>query len=154
MLFNKPARDLFLKYDRLGLHDKQLLILTFIFGQIGLCYAQTMSYRMHSNNTVGLPRNISKIILLKDLTKFIFNSEEYRRILLEEYFEMHGQLSRQIGVDILQEKELFSSTEIDQMKCFRRKRWFLSHFKPFARQRLQQPVQMCNLEGLTQLILF
>jgi glycosyltransferase involved in cell wall biosynthesis len=154
MIFNKPARDLFLKFDGLGLHDKQLLILSFIFGQIGLCYAPTMSYRMHSRNAVGLRRNVSKIILLKDLIKFIFDSKEYRRILLREYFEMHVQLSRQICVGLLHEKELFSATEIDEMKCFRRKRWFLNHFKPFARMRLQQPVHMCNFEGLIQLILF
>lgn len=153
MIFNKSARDLFLKYDGLGLHDKQLLILTFIFGQIGLYYVPSMSYRLHSNNTAGLRRNVSKIILLKDLGKFVFNRREYRRIVLREYFEMHVQLARQICVSILQEKELFSPTEIEEMRWFRRKRWFLNHFKPFARHRLQQSVHMCNFEGFIQFIL-
>jgi len=153
MIFNKPARNLFLKYDGLGLHDKQLLILTFIFGQIGLCYVPSMSYRLHSHNTAGLRRNVLKSILLKDLVKFILNRREYRRIVLREYLEMHAQLSRQICASILHAKELFSSTEIEEMKWFRRKRWFLNHFKPFARHRLQQSVYMCNFEGFIEFLL-
>ena len=145
MIFNKPARNLFLKYDGFALHDKQLLILTFIFGQVSLCYVQSMSYRVHSNNTVGLRRNTSRYILLKDLIKFIFDSKEYRRSILQEYFEMQVQLSRQVPMSVLVEKKLFSATEIDEMKVFQRKRWFWDHFKPF---------HMSKVEGLIRFILF
>lgn len=145
MIFNKPGRDLFLKYDGLGLlHDKQLLVLAFLFGQIGLCYAQSMSYRIHSSNTIGLRRKTSKIVLFKDLIKFMFKRKQYRRIILREYFEMHAQLARQISASILKERELFSSREIDEMTSLQRKKWFLSHFKPF---------HMSRFEGLVQLIL-
>jgi glycosyltransferase involved in cell wall biosynthesis len=145
MIFNKPARKLFLKYDGFELHDNQILILTAIFGQIGFCSVQSMSYRVHSRNAIGLRERTSKIILLKDLMKFIFNSEQYRRIILRRYFEMRLQLARQIRVSLLKERELFSSAEIDEMGYCRRKKWFLDHFKPF---------HLSKVEGLIQLILF
>jgi glycosyltransferase involved in cell wall biosynthesis len=145
IIFNNIAKQEFLKYSNLGLHDKQLWIICYLFGIIHMSHHPLMSYRIHTGNTVGLRKKTPNIILIKDLFKYFSKSKSYRNLILQEYFEMQKQLSHQVSTDLLEKKEVYTEEKLISLGFLSRKKWYLKHFKPF---------HMSKLEGLIQTILF
>jgi glycosyltransferase involved in cell wall biosynthesis len=144
MIFNNAAKQEFLKYFNLGLHDMHLYIICFLFGNLSLLATPLMSYRIHSLNTLGLRKKTRKIILIKDFLKYIINTKNYRNIILKEYYEMQKTLSSQVSRELLFEKEFYSESYIDNLGILKRKKWYLKHFKPY---------HVSKLEGVIQTIL-
>jgi glycosyltransferase involved in cell wall biosynthesis len=131
-IFNSKAEEIYLKYSKLGIHDKHLINLLNIYGKIVLVKDVLINYRVHSNNAVGLKINQKTKVLVKDLVKYCFRSVQYRKIVLDEYFKMQVEMSKQIDNDLLYEKEYFSEIQLKNLNLIDRKKWFLKHFKPFS----------------------
>lgn len=131
-MFNKPAKNLFLKYTEIGIHDKHIVNLLNLFGNIYLLPNKLIQYRVHDGNTVGLKKTQKNGTLIKDLLKYFFKKEEYRKFILNEYFYMQDEMAKQIESGILKQNEYYSSSELDQMNTWSRKKWYLKHFKPFS----------------------
>lgn len=133
MLFNNEAKLISLKIneDSNMLHDWDMYISTFIHGKIDMTNQKLIKHRIHENNAVGENLEKSTLILIKDLIKYLFKSQFYRRIVLDYYFEYVTCCKDKIETHLRLKKELFTENEINELTYFKRKKWYLKHFNPF-----------------------
>ena len=84
--FNKSAKELYLRSENyLGLHDYLLILIAIIYGSLIEITQVTMSYRFHSNNTIGRISR-KKIFIIKDIY-YSFRYFFYRK----KYHQQHAQ---------------------------------------------------------------
>ncbi len=133
MLFNEAAkqRALATHVNSGMLHDWDVLMTSYLFGKIDLIDNQLIHHRMHDKNTIGQNLTKSNLILLKDLTKYFFNSRAYRKIELKSYFDYAEVSSIHIDKQVRLTKDFFTEKELRELTFFRRKKWYLKHFNPF-----------------------
>lgn len=80
--FNKSAKELYLRSENyLGLHDYLLILIAIIYGSLIEITQVTMSYRFHSNNTIGRISR-KKIYVIKDIYysfRYFFYRKRYHQ---------------------------------------------------------------------------
>ena len=133
MLVNNKAKlkSLELNQNSNMLHDWDMYISTYLFGKIELTHEKLIKHRIHENNFVGENLEKSTLILIKDLIKYLFKSEFYRKIVFEYYFEYVSNCIMSIDNNLRLKKEFFTENEINNLSYFKRKKWYLKHFNPF-----------------------
>ena len=132
MAFNQKAKIEYLKSNiDVGLHDSKMFLVTYLTGSICFYDKPLMHYRIHSNNTVGLGNRDKIGILTKDLIRYVFKNEKYRKIKLREYFEFVKKISLKYNSSLVVKKELLNDIQVSELSYFKRKNWYIKHFKPF-----------------------
>lgn len=139
MLFNDNAKQASLKQNINSnmLHDWDVLMSTYLYGEIEMFKEPLIRHRIHDGNAVGENLRKSKLILMKDFVKYFFNSRSYRNIVLKDYFEYINLCFEDVVPSLRKEKELFTEEEISNLSYIQRKKWYLKHFNPFIYGRIE-----------------
>ena len=88
--FNKSAKELYLRTENyIDLHDYLLILIAIIYGSLIEINQVTMSYRFHSNNTLGRISR-KKIYIIKDIY-YSFRYFFYRK----RYHQQHARKVKQ-----------------------------------------------------------
>lgn len=144
MAFNDAAKKAYFSAPSYRLHDTHLYLMVYLLGKIEYIPEPLMAYRIHGNNTIGLKKKPSYHVLVKDFVKYIFQSKNYRQIILNDYFKHIDCIKGSVGKDLLNAKEVYDLERVNELSYLERKKWYFKHFKPFHNS---------FFEGLIQLIL-
>jgi glycosyltransferase involved in cell wall biosynthesis len=138
MLFNEAAkqRTLATHVNTGMLHDWDVFMTCYLYGEIEMIDQQLIHHRLHDKNAIGQIFELPISVLFKDLIKYCFNSRVYRKIELESYFDYVDACTK-IDPQLRLAKELFTENELNELSYFRRKKWYLKHFNPFVYGRMR-----------------
>ncbi|MEK7432434.1 MAG: glycosyltransferase family 2 protein [Cyanobacteriota bacterium] len=91
MMINKKLRDFIVKYPNKGvfMHDLWVTLLVNIFGKSFFINEQTILYRIHENNTIGISKNDK---FNKNFFIFLLNFKEKRKLFLKDSKMKHEQV--------------------------------------------------------------
>jgi len=130
MAFNNATRKKVLEYKN---YMGFTFLIASLFGKIGYVDEPLIKYRIHQGNTVGLGKSQKKLVLVKDLIKYIWQSKKYRDIILKAYYKQAKELRTKDNQKSLINAEVYLEEEINNLGFFKRKKWYLNHFTPFSR---------------------
>jgi len=142
MFFNQAVIKEYFRNNRYMLHDHNVFITTFLHGEIHLINVVLLKYRIHENNYYGLSKKNPLYISLLDLIKYFFNNTEYRKIVLYSYLKYTTTFIRNENKQLCNRKELYNEDEINNLSYFKRKKWYLNHFKPFGEDKIQGLIKL------------
>ncbi len=135
MMFNESLKNIYFqnKLDVL-LHDHNIYILAKIFGKIIFNKTQTVKYRIHTNNTIGIGKKYPPLLSIKDLLKFIPQRKQYRNIIFKEYYNKLNVLEKkEIHSCFNTHQILINQNKVEAMSFFERKLWYCKNFHPFSK---------------------
>ncbi len=131
MIFNQAAIDLYFRHNRVHLHDYNMFVNVYIWGNIDYLNLELVYRIIHSGNAIGTETKISYKSLFFDLIKYFFNNRGYRKIVLKNYFLFSDVYVTKEIENICFSKGLYTSNYVNKMSYFDRKKWYYKYFKPF-----------------------
>lgn len=149
MAFNRKAREKILEFKSVSTgHDLLAYFIAKAYGEVKTIDKPLLLYRLHQDNTVGMGGLGSKsmpLVLIKDILKYFWNPNPYRKIILSHYDYLNLSIAVRKIDNSLINSEIYLFEEISKLSYLARKKWFFNHFYPFYRG---------FFEGMVQLILF
>lgn len=131
MGFNEVAKQYYFNTPRYVAFENHIHLICQIFGRETFTTKCLLKYRVHENNTSGtswLHREPIKQYVL-DIVFCLFNRQKYVKLLYDEYFQQFEEFYKTYDNNILQAKEIYRLETINKMPYFKRKLWFIRHFK-------------------------